>query len=293
MKKKHLLIGLTYASIFGFSFMASKRSMAYTFSPVHLVALRFLLAATVMTALWQCKVIKLDFSQIPWKLMIPLSLLQPLVYFCFEAIAINRLPSSLVGIMISMIPVVVMVLARIFLGERITKQQFSFIIMSVVGVIIINGVVIKDVDLLGLASVIVAVFAGAIFTVLSRKLKSPLETTFIIMIVGAIGFNGYSFVEHMIVGKQMDYFLPLTNLNSLLGILYLGILSSIVAFLLINYLLAHVEASKASVFNNVTTVVSMIAGVLFLGEMLTFVQILGALIVIISVYGIQKIQKNE
>jgi drug/metabolite transporter (DMT)-like permease len=67
-------------------------------------------------------------------------------------------------------------------------------------------------------------------------------------------------------------------------IVYLSIVSSVMAFLLLNYGSSYVSVSEASIFANLTTVISIAAGIIFVNETFTLWQIIGAIIIVGSVY---------
>ena len=68
--------------------------------------------------------------------------------------------------------------------------------------------------------------------------------------------------------------------------------------LFLNFANTHLPVAKTTVFSNITTVVSVIAGVAFLKENLSPETIVCALMIIIGVFGVQiigtkKIDKNN
>ena len=52
-----------------------------------------------------------------------------------------------------------------------------------------------------------------------------------------------------------------------------------------NYMLANLKAANASVFFNLATVISIIAGVVIMREHLYWYQIVGGVCIIVSVWG--------
>ncbi|MCY8733839.1 DMT family transporter, partial [Bacillus inaquosorum] len=80
-------------------------------------------------------------------------------------------------------------------------------------------------------------------------------------------------------------------------IVYLGVLSSLVTSFLSNYTLSRIEAFKMSAFNHVSTIVTMIAGVVILNESLAWYHLVGAVCIIIGVLGsninLQKKKKHQ
>lgn len=282
-----ILAGIVLSFIFGFSFLFSKQSLA-TMTPFELLAHRFSLASVLLLILILFKKIKVNFS---WKLvrdLLPIACFQPIIYFLGETFGIKLTTASESGLIIALIPVVVTLMSNFFLKEKASLPQWIFIFVSVLGV----GVVVLassgfnfGVHLLGMGALFVAVFAAAVFNILSRKLSqkySPTEITLVMMVTGAIFFN---LIRTLTLKTGQFYFSAFLNLNSLATLLYLGILSSVVAFFLLNYMLNKMPASQTATFINLTTVVSVVAGVVFRGESFRAPSVIGGLLILIGVWG--------
>jgi len=67
--------------------------------------------------------------------------------------------------------------------------------------------------------------------------------------------------------------------------LYLGILSSVVAYFLANYTLSKIEASRSAVFANISTIVSIVAGVVVLHESFQVYHVIGSIMILVGVWG--------
>lgn len=65
-----------------------------------------------------------------------------------------------------------------------------------------------------------------------------------------------------------------------LSVLYLGILSSLVTSFMSNYALSVLEAAKMSVFSHVATLITIVAGVLFLHESLGYYHVIGGIAIL-------------
>jgi len=283
-----LMAGITFSTIFGFTFMFTKEGLEFV-SIFHLLGFRFSLAAIGMTILKYIGLIKLEFKGKDLKSLFILATAQPGLYFIFETLGVNMTASSEAGLMISLIPVVVTIMAAIFLNERPTKKQLIFVILSVAGVIFITlmkGSTDVANNYLGMLVLMGAVIMGGIYNILSRKLSldfTPVEITYMMVWYGTVLFNIIAIIRYN--GTFINYFQPLTEIKVLIPVFYLGILASVVAFFMMNYTLSRVQASQAAVFANLTTVVSIIAGVVFRGENFYWFQFVGAAMIIIGVWG--------
>lgn len=202
------------------------------------------------------------------------------------------------GILHAFTPVLIMVLASLFLKEATTVLQRISIFLSVSGVILIFVMKGYGIDLSNLAGILLLTassiaFAG--YSVLARSLlKShrPMEVTYWMLGIGCVFFLGLSLVEHAAAGSFAGLFAPLAESQFVVSVLYLGILSSLVTALTANYALSKLEAAKAGVFANLSTVVSIAAGALILGEKIEVYHIIGSVMIIAGVWGANRRRKT-
>lgn len=298
-KDKYLPIfsGITQAIIFGLSFLFSKRALNCA-GPFELLSFRFLTAFLVMSALIFLKVIKINYKGKNIRNLILVALMQPIIYFIFETYGIKFSSSSQAGLMIALIPIFVTLMSAYFLREKPSVLQSIFIVLSVIGVIFIvvmGGSSSGSGSLLGIVFLFGAVISASIFNILSRKLStefSPIELTYAMMSLGAVFFNIVSIANHIQQGNLTKYFAPLKNRDFLISIGYLGIISSIIAFFLVNFTLSKIEASKSAVFANLSTIVSIIAGVIFLKESFQLYHIIGSVLILTGVWGTNYFNKK-
>lgn len=92
----------------------------------------------------------------------------------------------------------------------------------------------------------------------------------------------------MIEGTTGEFFQPFSNIKFLLAILYLGILSSLGTSYLSNCALSKIAAAQMSVFSNVATLITIIAGVLFLNEAFHFYHLIGGIMIIIGAVAVRR-----
>lgn len=282
------LSGLLFSTIFGFSFMFTKEALE-VIDPFQLMGYRFLTAGLLVNVLWLIGVFKIDapFSKLKYLLLVTIA--QPVLYFIFETIGMDYTTSSEAGLLVSLIPVVVTLLAIVFLNETPSKRQSIFIAFSVIGVVfitIMKGTTEISGNFLGMALIGGAVLMAAIHNIMSRKLSvdfKPEVITYFMMTVGALVFN--TILLSTKTTNFSNYFEPLTNLKVLIPVIYLGVLSSVLAFFFVNYTLSKLPASQSAVFANFATVVSILAGVFIRNEPFYWFQILGGAFIIIGVWG--------
>ena len=290
------LAALTANTIFGFSFLFSKVALSVA-SPIITVAIRFTAAALIMALLWGVGIIKLNLKNKPMLKLILMAISQPLLYFLFEVYGINSTSSALSGVIISLVPVAVILLSTLFLNEKPTLMQLLFSALSLGAVIVISLVSESSgrSSLVGIILLVGAVICAAVFNILSRDVSShfsPAEKTFVMFIIGAIGFNLMALLTHR--GEFVPEFLKATTSLSFWGaILYLSVVSSIGAFMLYNYATANISVISAASFANITTVVSLFAGLFILKETLSPIELICSALIILGVWGVNMKGGND
>lgn len=290
MKHHVHIAGVIYATIFGFTFMFSKVALTYVI-PIGLIAYRFLAAIIVLEVLRWLKVIHIRFEKKHFKHLFLVALFQPILYFLFETFGIRLTTSGEAGMMIALIPIFVTILSSIILKEAPKKIQIFFILLSVSGVLFIQ--VMKsssglDVNLWGLLLLLGAVISAALFNIASRnasKTLKPYEITYFMMLGGAIVFNTMYLIQLAFESRITDYVMNLSHIELLVPILYLGVIASIGGFFLVNFALSKIPAHVSSIYANLSTIVAIIAGAWLLQEKLYYYHFIGALMIIIGVYG--------
>ncbi len=282
-----VLAGIVLSFIFGLSFLFSKEALA-TLEPLELLAHRFSLAVAILFLLRTFRLTNFNYRPGMLRDLLPLALFQPVVYFLGETYGVKLTTASESGLVISLVPLAVTFLGNLWLHENATWRQWIFIWISLIGVgsIIVShsGVNIGQ-HSVGIIYLLVAVSAAAIYNVMSRKLSgkyNPLEITSVMMGTGAIFFNS---IYYLSLPEKAAYFSAFTNYKTILSLVYLGGLSSVVAFFLVNYMLKQLPASRAAAFTNLTTIVSVLAGILFRGERFGLIQLFGGVMILIGVWG--------
>ena len=222
--------------------------------------------------------------------LIALGLAQPVLYFVFESYGISLTNSTFSGVIIALSPIVGLALGALFLREYPTKAQVGFSFLSIAGVMLMTlqqtseGVVRP----LGAVLLVLAVLSGTSYNLLSRKAShfSALEQTYVMMLIASVSFTCMAAWE---CRADLPLLLaPARSLPFMLSVLYLSVVSSNIAFLALNYANSVLPVARVTSFCNITTVISLFAGVIFLNEPFGWVALLASVIIIVGVWGVQR-----
>lgn len=297
---KTYLAGMAWSSIFGFSFLVTKGALD-AFSPFELLFLRFLAATLVLFVVARLGFVRLSYRGKPLGTLALLCLFQPILYFTCETYGLTGTASSTAGLILGAMPAVVAALSAPMLKERLSLRQALGLLVSVAGVVLIvlagsRGEGARKADSLwGILLIVGALVSAGFYNVYSRRGSvhfSPAETTFAMMASGAVFFGVLAVIGRLAgggaghaAGVSAGGLLSRATPAAWLAVAYLGILSSVVAFFLVNYTLQKLKASQSAVFGTLTTLVALGAGVVFRGEFAGPLQLAGAAMIVAGVWA--------
>lgn len=298
--KNKQLLGMVAALganvIFGFSFLFSKLALTVA-HPLIILSVRFTVAFIVMNILILTGAVKVNFKGKKKGKLLLMCIAQPLLYFVLELYGLSLTSSALSGIIISLVPVGVIVLSAFFLREKPTSLQIICTVISIIGVSAVS-IISNDRGTnhtFGVILLILTFISAAVFNILSRSesaVFSAFERTYFMFLIGFIGFNVIC-----VFSLSGEYITQLTTAlcswKFIISIIYLAILSSVVAFLLYNYSTSVISAVRSSSFSNIITVVSILAGMFILKEDFSVLQLMLCIPIILGVWGVNFNQSNK
>lgn len=277
--------------VWGFSFMATRVAITHA-APSIALSMRFIASFAIMLVLVALGIGKISLKGKPLGRFLLMGLCEPVIYFIAETEGIRYTNSSFSGLMIGLIPIGVVLLSHFFLGEPLPRKRFMWIICSVAGVGVISVSQSSDgvVSPRGVVFLLIAILSGSLYSVLSKSAAkdfTDFERTFIMMLMGFVFFTSKA------VAEEKAAFIPqlaaaLHNTYVVSAVFYLSVISSVAAFFLINYSFTRADLSRVAVFTSITPLVSVLAGVLLLGEPFSFSYIIGMILILAGVFNVNR-----
>ncbi len=269
--------------IWGISFVASKYVLAYL-TPLTYMALRFVLSAAALGG-FAARLKGPRLRRREHLLVFATALAEPIAYFLFESYGLTFTTASKAALIVAATPAMVMVAARLFLKEAMTRRGILAVALSIVGIALVVGgdptvAWSEPGSYLGDLLVLGSVLSAAVYIVFARFLTqshSPVKITFYQIAWGALVFVVLWAFQGP--GDRVISLSPIAWMS--MAFLVLG--ATLGAFLLYNFALSRVPAGQAALFINAIPVVTAVAGWAFLGERLSALQIVGGCVVVTSV----------
>jgi len=179
-------------------------------------------------------------------------------------------------------PIFATIMAVVFLKERLSKFRVLGMMICITGIILLisNGSWAKLAAFhfsKGDLWVLAGAFAFAVYNVLVRSKPaniSAINFLFVIFVLGTIMLFPL-YLKELLVDAPTKW-----NQTLLLSILYLGVGTSVTAFLCWNLAIQALGASRTVLFGNLIPLFSIIEAVILLGEKMTIAHIISGTIVI-------------
>ena len=281
MKTKHWIVFILLGAIWSSSFLWIKIGVQ-DIGPMALVAFRMLFGAITAAAIGVYQKVKWPRD---WKtlgifaILGPTSLAIPIFFISWGEQTID---SAVASILNATTPLFTILIAHFLLqDDKMTFQKTLGLLIGFAGVVVLMS---KDLSagahnsILGQAAVILASLFYAGSAVFGRKLTQHVEgsvrgamflitSTIFMWIVGPLAERPFEFPS-----------LPITWI----AILFLGILGSGLAVIMLWYLIHEVGPTRASLVTYLFPVGGVILGVIFLNEQLSWQLLVGSILIVAS-----------
>jgi O-acetylserine/cysteine efflux transporter len=262
--------------IWGMNWVVMKTANTF-FPPITFVAYRFLFGALVLLSVWFWLHLPLPKKKY-WPWIFLTGILQMGLNNIAAQTSMLTLGAGMVSVLNYSMPVFAAVMAHFLLGERLSWRKGVGIVLAIAGMAVLMDVHAGgDVTAIciGLLS---AVFWGlaSIFVKLKLSDVNPISLTTWQMVCASLSLLAYTAIVPQ--GEVV------WNTESVLCLIYNGVLASALAFFLWSWILQHIEVSKASVAVLAVPVVGVVGGILCLGEPMTLHIFFGMLMIMAGIY---------
>lgn len=262
--------------IWGMNWVVMKTANTF-FPPITFVAYRFLFGALVLLSVWFWLHLPLPKKKY-WPWIFLTGILQMGLNNIAAQTSMLTLGAGMVSVLNYSMPIFAAVMAHFLLGERLTWRKGAGIVLAIAGMAVLMDVHAGgDVTAIciGLLS---AVFWGlaSIFVKLKLSDVNPISLTTWQMVCASLSLLAYTAIVPQ--GEVI------WNTESVLCLIYNGVLASALAFFLWSWILQHIEVSKASVAVLAVPIVGVIGGIICLGEPMTLHIFFGMIMIMAGIY---------
>lgn len=265
---------LSAGTLWGASFAVGKVALEDV-TPSWLIALRFAMASAVLVPLVPWRRVRLGAAE--WRLVLGGAVLAGPVMFVLQFEGLARTTASSAALLVAIAPPLLAVAAALVDGERADRATWAAVALSAVGVVLLVGAPGEGRTLLGDALCAVSMVGATAWTLVSRRLARR---------VGAMPAVALQFAAGGVLVAALalarDGAPPLPSAGAWGAVAFLGLGCTALTFVLWNWGLLYIEAARAGVLANVEPVVGTLIGVLWLGDTLGPLSLVGGAMLVVA-----------
>ncbi|ADU31232.1 DMT family transporter [Evansella cellulosilytica] len=283
MYKMAFLMIVIGASLWGTIGLFVNGLYTFGFSPIEVVTLRVTVAfitLLVYVVIKDIHSLKIKWKHLPYFFGTGVC---SIVFFNWAYFtAIQEMNLSIAAVLLYTGPAFVTIMSRIFFKELITPQKMIALVTTFIGCVLVIGLLpFNDVTMFSFYGFIIGLSSGfgyALYSIFGKialanysSLTTTVYTFFIATLVliptSGLFNHGVSFI----------------NTQTVLLSLGLGIIPTVLAYLLYTKGLQSIESSKASIATTIEPVVAALIGVFIFKDTVTYWQVVGMLCIVMAV----------
>lgn len=283
------LLAFFVAAVWGVSFVSTSKLLDAGIQPTEIYIIRFVIAYLVILALTFRKIMSDSLKD--EVLFMICGLCGGSIYYIGENTALQYTLVTNVSLLVTLSPIITVLLTKMmYKTEQLSKGFIVGSIIAFIGVacVIFNSSFNIEVKPLGDLLSIFAAVSFAIYCIVVKKLNARYDTLFIsrkIFFYGVITALPFlTFQDHF-----MDFAI-LKEPVVWMHILFLGVVCSMLAFILWNEAINKLGASRASNYLYFSPVITLIASVWLLNENVSIVGYIGCALTIGGVIVSEKVK---
>lgn len=277
------LIAILTVGIWGLTFISTKVLIEHGLSPQEIFLLRFLMAYLGIWFISPRKLFADNWKDELWLLWGGVT--GGSFYFFTENTALEITLATNVAFIVCTAPLLTTILSLlIYKKEKATAGLVGGSLLALVGValVVYNGHFILKISPLGDFLTLLAAFSWAFYSLIMKKMSGRYRTTFITRKIFFYGILTIlpAFILHPWQFSLFGLWQPAVWMN----LLFLGVLASLVCFVVWNIILKQLGTVRASNYIYLNPLFTLIGSAVLLDEQFTVMSLMGAMLILGGVY---------
>ena len=277
------LIAILTVGIWGLTFISTKVLIEHGLSPQEIFLLRFLMAYLGIWFISPRKLFADNWKDELWLLWGGVT--GGSFYFFTENTALEITLATNVAFIVCTAPLLTTILSLlIYKKEKATAGLVGGSLLALAGVALVvdNGHFILKISPLGDFLTLLAAFSWAFYSLIMKKMSGRYRTTFITRKIFFYGILTIlpAFILHPWQFSLSGLWQPAVWMN----LLFLGVLASLVCFVVWNIILKQLGTVRASNYIYLNPLFTLIGSAVLLDEQFTVMSLMGAMLILGGVY---------
>jgi drug/metabolite transporter (DMT)-like permease len=218
-----------------------------------------------------------------------LTALNVLLFFGLQTAAIGLLPSGLAAVLIYLQPVLVGLLAWWLLDEPMTGPKIIGLVLGFAGIVVVGGGAFAGhVSAAGVGLAVASALAWALGTIVFKATDGRVDPWWAVALPFLVGGVMLTLVGLVVEGHEITW-----SAQFVAALAFAGLVGTAAAWSLWFGLVAAGEAGRAASYIFFVPLVGVVVGVVLLDETLSASLLLGAALVVLGVYLVNRRQSSS
>lgn len=287
-KSSNKIKGIFYIAIasIAFGIMPILAKLAYKggANPINTLALRFTFASIILFIYIKTKKLLLRVSKEQIKLILFMGVIGYSMTSILLFIAYNYIDVGIAGMILHTYPLMVMILSIIIYKEKFKLKKFLYLMVTTIGVFIMLDIKVGSINTIGVVLVLLSALCYAIYVLGAsndkvKNIDSYVMTFYISIISAIVGST---------TGIVTNSFNNPINFYGIISILLIAFISTVVALMAFLKGVKLIGPTNSAIFSALEPIVSLVLGVIILGESISFKIIIGSTIIILAMIELAK-----
>ena len=214
-----------------------------------------------------------------------------LVSQTFTAWAIDYSTPAYVSFIGTLTPVMTMVCAALFIGERISGRGLVGVVIGIIGAMLMvvmnwQGGAGKN-DVLGIGFALLSLLTWAIYLIITRKVSAKysavtqMKWIFLVSSVAILPFSWSDLAHSTLYSSAWQW-------SGVLEMAYIVVLATVVGFFAIPFASRYLKATTVSVYTNLQPILASFVAIALGQDLLTWDKPVALILVLLSAYMVSK-----
>ena len=191
------------------------------------------------------------------------------------------------SLIVTLTPIATMLLAAVFLGEKITREKSLGVVLAILGAALMVFVGwqagVGSNDLLGIILAILSLLTWVVYLLITRKVSqkytavTQMKWIFLVSSIAVLPFSWHEFPQTALFGGQFGW-------DGAAALVFIVVFATVLGYFMIPFAMQFLKATTVSIYTNIQPVVASLVAIAIGQDILTWDKPVAAVLVLLGAW---------
>lgn len=191
------------------------------------------------------------------------------------------------SLIVTLTPIATMLLAAVFLGEKITREKSLGVVLAILGAALMVFVGwqagVGSNDLLGIILAILSLLTWVVYLLITRKVSqkytavTQMKWIFLVSAIAVLPFSWHEFPQTPLFGGQFGW-------DGAAALVFIVVFATVLGYFMIPFAMQFLKATTVSIYTNIQPVVASLVAIAIGQDILTWDKPVAAVLVLLGAW---------